>query len=211
MLAELFSVVPRVQPVVSDQEQQVINISYPAAFDLKALRPEVKLEIGPLASWMPSNKYTIQPYAAEIFADVFDDADCPVVAITAERTFWEKATILHQQAHRGDKVMPPNYSRHYYDLYQLAASPVRNKALGDLQLLEDVVKFKLQFYHCPWAKYQDAKPGTFQLMPTEKGSQELVRDYQQMREMIFVTPPSWDEILASLSDLQQEINRLTNP
>lgn len=208
LLTDLFSDVDGIHPVVSTREQQVINIGYPAAFGLEALRPEVKLEIGPLASWMPSNRYTIRPYVADVFGDVFEDANCPVVAITAERTFWEKATILHQLAHRGDKVMPANYSRHYYDLYQLAASPVKDNALGDLQLLKDVVKYKMQFYHCPWAKYEDAKPGTFLLMPTDKGGQELARDYQKMREMIFVTPPAWVDVLAALSDLQQQINRL---
>ena len=38
-------------------------------------------------------------------------------AIRAERTFWEKATILHQEAHRPkEKIQPPRYSRHYYEV-----------------------------------------------------------------------------------------------
>jgi len=31
---------------------------------------------------------------------------------------WEKATILHQEAHRSaEKRLPPHYSRHCYDMY----------------------------------------------------------------------------------------------
>ena len=108
---------------------QVVKIHYPAAFALSALRPEVKLEIGPLASWVPSDRFSIQPYAAETHARVFDEPACEVTAILAERTFWEKATILHQQAHRST-IMPAGYSRHYYDLFRLAGSEVKARALA---------------------------------------------------------------------------------
>jgi len=128
-LKRLFAVVPGVRPEMDPDDPNVINVHYPASFDLAALRPQVKLEIGPLASWVPKDNYKIKPFAAEEYPDVFDDPDCPVVAIKAERTFWEKTTILHQQAHRTNK-MPSAYSRHYYDLYQLASSDVKGLALG---------------------------------------------------------------------------------
>ena len=42
--------------------------------------------------------------------------------IALERTFWEKATILHHEANRPEHLeMPQRYSRHYYDLYRMAA------------------------------------------------------------------------------------------
>ncbi len=53
--------------VIPEGEQQVIEIHYAASFQLSALRPNVKLEIGPLASWVPSVKSTVRPYAADAF------------------------------------------------------------------------------------------------------------------------------------------------
>ena len=79
---------------VDSTDPDVINIRYPAAFSEKYIRPEVRLEIGPLASWVPSATHMIQPYAYEVFPNLFENPHTPVVAITAERTFWEKATIL---------------------------------------------------------------------------------------------------------------------
>ncbi len=114
-LVELFADIPGISSAVSADDPMAIDITYPAAFDLDALRPQVKLEIGPLASWVPSEPHVVMPYAAEAYGHVFDDPKCPVVATTAERTFWEKATILHQQAHR-EKAIAANYSRHYYDV-----------------------------------------------------------------------------------------------
>ena len=47
-----------------------------------------------------------------------------VPAALVEKDFWEKATILHEEAHRPlDLPMPDRYSRHYYDTAMLAASP----------------------------------------------------------------------------------------
>jgi len=196
---------PEIRASVSTEEELTINIHYPAAFTLEALRPDVKLEIGPLASRVPSREVVIRPYASEEFPKLFDDPDCPVVAIRAERTFWEKATILHQQAHRMTS-MPRGYSRHYYDLSCMAKHPVKQSSLGDLQLLADVVRFKQRFYRSPWANYEQAVPGTFCLLPTDKGNKELEADYRGMRQMFFREPPAWDQILAGLGALETEIN-----
>lgn len=87
------------RPVDAD-DPHAVNIFYPASFSEDYLHPKVLLEIGPLASWVPSASHTIQPYAAEVFPEVFIEPACQVVAISAERTFWEKATILHQQQQR---------------------------------------------------------------------------------------------------------------
>ena len=48
---------------VDQADPHVINIQYPAAFAEAYIRPEVRLEIGPLASWVPSVTRTIRPYA----------------------------------------------------------------------------------------------------------------------------------------------------
>ncbi|MCY4148208.1 MAG: nucleotidyl transferase AbiEii/AbiGii toxin family protein [Gammaproteobacteria bacterium] len=125
-----------------------ININYPSAFADDFLRSEVRLEIGLLASWQPYEERCITCYAAEAFPDMFEQQECMVKVIKAERTFWEKATILHHEAHRPKgNVQPARYSRHYYDLARMAQSPVKKKALADPELLASMVAFKQRFYH----------------------------------------------------------------
>ena len=191
----------------SETEPHVVEVKYPAGFELKAIRPQVKLEIGPLASWVPSANYSISPYVAELFPKLFTRAVCNVTAITAERTFWEKATILHQQFHR-TTTMPSGYSRHYYDMVMLSSSSVKTNALGNLQLLRDVVQFKQRFYRSGWARYDLATPGSFRLVPSDAGKKSLRDDYIAMRPMFFSEPPSWNKILESLEKLENEINSL---
>jgi Nucleotidyl transferase AbiEii toxin, Type IV TA system len=165
----------------------------------------VRLEIGPLASWVPSARHTIRPYASEILPELFESPACEVVAITAERTFWEKATILHQEAHRETQI-PQRYSRHYYDLYKLAVSPIRTSALAQIGM-QDVVEFKRQFYPSTWARYDLAVPGKFKLLPTtEPHLRHLERDYREMQVMLFGERPEFGSILSELRKLESEIN-----
>jgi hypothetical protein len=128
------------------------------------------------------------------------------VAIAAERTFWEKATLLHQEAHR-ETVIPQRYSRHYYDVYRLALSPVRALALADIDLWREVVAFKQRFYPSAWARYDLAVPGTFRLLPPRHSQLvELERDYDDMQLMLFGDPPAFKEIIVILAQLESQIN-----
>ena len=130
-------------------------------------------------------------------------------AIRAERTFWEKATILHHEAHRPEgNLQPARYSRHYYDLAMMAAAPVKAAALADVALLEAVRDFKQRFYPRGWAHYELAVPGTFRLMPSGHVLSVLEKDYAQMRNMIFGRYPPFNEIMATLQQLEGEINEL---
>ncbi len=96
--------------VVAAEEE--VRVRYPRAFPLPTIHPEIRLEIGPLAAWMPNEEKEIRPYAAEQFPQHFKHPFTTVRTILAERTFWEKATILHREAHRtADKPLPPHATR----------------------------------------------------------------------------------------------------
>jgi len=132
-----------------------------------------------------------------------------VHAIKAERTFWEKITILHHEAHRpAGNEQPPGYSRHYYDVYRIAQTPIKGRALADLDLLRAVVTFKDKFYHRGWARYDLATPGTMKLVPPDHIMRAVERDYDQMRFMIFGRRPEFQEIMDSIRALEIEINAL---
>lgn len=196
--------------IESDEEdKRVIHIHYPGVFEDQYLRADICLEIGPFSEWVPRAEYLISPYAAEAFPSVFSIPQCCVVAIKAERTFWEKAVILHKEAFRTEKQpIPIRYSRHYYDLAMMARSKVKGEALNDLKLLEHVVEFNDRFFPRVWAHYELAKPGTMKLMPPAHFEKSLRSDYGDMRHMIFGSYPEFDEILNILQSLEGEINSL---
>lgn len=187
-------------------KEGIVTIAYPRAFSLDYIRPEILLEIGPLAEWVPHAQFEITSYAAEKFPALFEKKSAQVIAILAERTFWEKATILHQQAMTGK--ITNRYSRHYYDLAQMARHQVKEKAIVKIKLLNEVVAFKQWFYRSPKARYDLAVPGSFKLVPSQELLPDLARDYRQMKEMIFDEPPSFESIVDTLRLLEEEINRM---
>lgn len=190
--------------------QLVIQVNYPAVFNDLYLRPQILLEIGPLAAWLPFGEYAITSFTAEIFPQLFIHATCQVKAIVAERTFWEKATILHHEANRpAESNLPLRYSRHYYDLTMLASSAIKNSALADIRLLNDVVEFKQKFYPRSWAKYEECLTGNLKLSPPNYRLKMLQDDYRQMRAMIFGNYPDFSNILDNLQQLENEINLLS--
>ena len=193
---------------VEEGAPDVINIRYPSGFGDAYLRPEIRLEIGPLAQWLPNARYQVTSYAAEAFPELFAEPSCEVQVIKAERTFWEKATILHQEAHRPEgSPFPARYSRHYYDLSMMAEEQdVRRSALDAPDLLESVVAFKMKFYPRGWARYDLARAGTLRLLPPERNMDALRDDYAAMREMVFGRYPDFDSVTSTLKDLQVEIN-----
>lgn len=198
--------------VIPDEKDQghVVRVEYPKTMETGGLLPYIQLETGPLASWLPHSEHTITPYAEEEFPDLFENPRCMVRAIDAERTFWEKATILHHEAHRPEEsIVPERYSRHYYDLCLMAVDEkLKAAAFNKLELLEDVVLFKKKFYPRGWANYDAAKPGSLKLIPPTHVLEAMRKDYSAMQDMIFRRRPTFDEIIASLTVLEGEINRL---
>lgn len=193
---------------IEEGAPDVINVCYPSKFSDGYLRPEIRLEIGPLAQWVPHARYAVTSYVADAFPDMFKNTHCHVVAIKAERTFWEKATILHHEAHRpGSSPIPARYSRHYYDLYKMSVNDsLKQRVLHDLDLLKSVVAFKMKFYPRGWARYDLAKPGTLKLVPPESRWAELRSDYGAMQEMFFGKICDFDEIIDGLRSFEFEIN-----
>ena len=194
---------------IEKDDPQTVVFAYNRSFEDRSILPVIRLEIGALAAWTPAKKKAITPYATEQYPHLFEQPSTEILTVLPERTFWEKVTILHREANRSaDKSFPSRYSRHYYDLYCMYNSSVKEAAFKDLGLLERVVKFKEKFYRCPWAKYEDAKPGTMKLMPPEFNLKALEDDYKHMQNMIFGTKPSFDEIMKTIKQLEAEINAL---
>jgi len=157
-------------------------------------------------------RHSVRPWVAEVLPGAFPDWRCEVVALELERSFWEKATILHTEHHRpADKPTPDRFSRHYADMAALAQHPGAMRAIEDHDLRDRVVAWKGQFFGSSWANYHLAKPGTFRLIPPAQRFPALRRDYQAMRDMYLSQPPSFDSVLAILAELEQRINGAAEP
>ena len=198
---------------VSDEDPQTLIFNYPASLPPPPggayLQDKVKLEFGARSDHLPAENRTIKSYAAQEFPDLISDADVDVKTLSIERTFWEKATILHMLHHMSDdKGLGKNMSRHYYDMSQLASLDARDQALSNLDLLSKVAEHKTRFFAAAWARYREATPPTLKLSPSRELEKKLRADYSAMAEMIFGDAPAFDDVLAVLAELEASINGL---
>ena len=197
------------QIYIDKANKQTVIFAYPHLFTNSATLQVIRLEIGALAAWTPAAPAWIEPYAATYYPKVFEQKNTEILTVAPERTFWEKATILHHEANRPEgSEMPPRYSRHYYDLYRMSMTPVKETAFAQLELLNTVVDFKMKFYPRAWARYQEATPGTFKLVPPEYRFAALAADYEAMKDMLYGDVPTFETVMHTIRQLEQEINAL---
>ncbi len=171
------------------------------------ISPQVKLELGSLTDQQPIGEHTVTPWVAEEFPDLFKEPSCQVVALEAERTFWEKATILHSEYHRPrENPMRSRLSRDCYDLCMMAEHQSGRHALTDLDMLARVKEHKQTYFRSTWSNYETAKSGTFRLVPPDHRIADLKTDYQQMQEMFLEKPLAFDSLLVQLKIIEEGIN-----
>ncbi|HEL1816696.1 nucleotidyl transferase AbiEii/AbiGii toxin family protein [Streptococcus suis] len=190
-------------------DQQTVLFEYPTSFQSEYVKQVIRLEIGALAAWTPSEMVEITPDLYKVYPMLFVGDSISVRTVLPERTFWEKATILHHEANRpADSKIPIRYARHYYDIYCLAHSIYKNRAFMNQELLEKVVSFKEKFYPRKWAKYEDATIERIRLLPDDYRLNEIESDYNQMKEMFYGSVPSFEELLTTIANLEKEIHKL---
>jgi len=195
----------------ADPYGQTILFAYPRENSLIAgldyIKPIVRIELGARPENQPVEKHLIESYAAEEFPQMFENPGSEITILSVERTFWEKATILHDQYHRADDYRTADrISRHYYDFYKLVKADVSKSAIENFALLESVVINKKSFFYRAGAKYEEVLLGHIHLIPSPARLDALKRDYEKMNSMFFAKSPEFNEILELLAELEKEIN-----
>lgn len=172
------------------------------------IQQSVKIEMGARSEHWPVSEHQIESFAKKALKEKIRESKCNIRVLNAERTFWEKATILHQYAHLPEeKPLPPRISRHLYDFYQLLNSPIKAKALSDLTLLNRVTDHKQIYFASAWANYASARKGTLKLSPLGRVLDELKKDYELMASMFYgADRPEWDLILKTISAFERDFN-----
>ena len=193
-------------------DEQTLRFNYARVLPASAyggsayVNASIRLEFGARGELWPAITGTVASYASTEFPQLFRAPAARVRALSPQRTFWEKATILHDIASNGKERVKAGYSRHYSDLARIAKSALGLGAMNDTQLLLDVARHKAVYFAKPAAKYELARPGTLRLVPTLALQKELTKDYASMREMFIADPPAFAEIMTEIGDIEARIN-----
>lgn len=195
-----------------------ILVKYPSVLQtgqaLSYLREWVLVELGARNPTEPNEDHIVRADVAPYFPQV-DFPLAQVSVLSAVRTFWEKATLIHGAISASSlEGGAERLCRHWYDLGQLANHPEWGpRALHQLDMLTMVAEDKERLFPGQKYDYPGARPGTLRLVPDSDALENLTRDYSNMiaAGMFYGDAPDISEVLQDLRDLEEQINSRQKP
>lgn len=198
----------------------VLVVGYKSVFDTgdAYVQAAVRIEGGARPDPEPAEPRDIAPYIASEMREGMDLTVRNVTTVRPERTFWEKVLILHAMTEmtekrsaeaKPDRPVPDlnRYSRHYYDVHQIWTHPDYGVATTSMRdLAEACRQHKELMFRAPDHRYDRAVPGSYRLVPTADMRAKLGADYERMSAMIFGTPLTFADVMASIEALEQHLN-----
>ncbi len=180
--------------------------------DTGYVHPTVLLEFGARSTGEPAERHPVMcDLAAVSNRIVFPQVS--LRAMSAERTFWEKALAIHTRCRRGKSRGRDGYARHWYDLDCLDQAGIARDALLNRPLAKDVARHQKHFFRETDSvgeviDYHAAVDGSLGLIPTGDFLTALKEDYGKMiKAGLFhsdVIP--FDDLMSRLSGLQDRAN-----
>jgi hypothetical protein len=201
-----------VEPLESARDPFVVYVRYPVS----GIKPpddyfeeSVKIELSGRAEGVPVEAREIVPYVHAEFAQLRSEPAIVVPCVQPKRTFWEKAALLHEQNTRPNQEQPANrQSRHLYDLHRLwtvwnLADVISAKDL----LFKTVMDNRAIFFPYAWVSHHELMPGDLRLCPPSDMLSAWHADYEKMSSMFFGGIPSFQQVLATVREIQKTLNR----
>lgn len=190
------------------EDGQCLLFRYPSAFVADAagyVGHSVRIEMGARSDDWPGESRDIQPYLAQHLPVLAEGAAFAMNTLVPERTFWEKAMLLHEETFRPEgKPRAPRMARHYYDVYCLIRSGVAARAAADKDLFRRCAAHRQVFFRQNWVDYSTLEPSTLRLRPAAGHLDAWRRDYARMQgPMFFGDPPGFATILASIEAFEK--------
>ena len=186
-------------------EPRQVYFHYKSVFveTLSYLRPDIVLEVSARSLLEPTEAIEVKSILAEHLP--FEPlAKAAVRTAVPAKTFLEKAFLLHEMfSVPGHGMKAERKSRHLYDLYVMMNKDFAKSAIKDNQLWESIRHHREIYTSVRDMDYTPEVRHRMQLVPREDIIDVWRNDYEAMKEsMIYGKRPTFEELVASLSELQ---------
>lgn len=169
------------------------------------LRDEVLLEVGARSLFEPTAKAKVESFVAATFPHLTsNDNTTQVVAAIAEKTFLEKAFLLHELFTTDGCRNANRKSRHLYDLCKMLEAGIANSATPNDELWETIRHHREVFTSIRDVDYTPDVRKRIVLTPPESVIEEWRNDYDTMvANMIYEDKvPTFSDILAGAAKIE---------
>ncbi|MDR2467199.1 MAG: nucleotidyl transferase AbiEii/AbiGii toxin family protein [Prevotellaceae bacterium] len=186
-------------------EPRKIFARYHSLFDnMSYLKSEIVLETGARALIEPTGKRKIKSMISEHFNIDTAFVDSEIITALPEKTFSEKAFLLHE-LFTGDRLMLANRkSRHLYDLEKMMDTEFAKRAIVDNELWSAIHHHRQIFTRVAGVDYsRDIRP-KIRLVPPPQVIGDWRQDYEKMQNtMIYGDSLSFAKLIRRIEELQE--------
>ncbi len=187
-------------------EPRKIHIAYKSVFDIGDgyLRPEVLLEVGARSLFEPTSQATVKSIISEKSEIKTSIADAMVTCAVPQKTFLEKAFLLHELFTTDMGMKANRKSRHLYDLEHLMAREEILSAVNNAELWETIRHHREVFTSVGGVDYTPDVRQRIVLVPPKKFETEWRKDYDAMQKsMIYGDEMSYEDLISKIGQLQE--------
>lgn len=195
---------------VTDRDPVVLYVRYKSIVENGTsggyMANVVKIEISCRSMLEPYEEIMMRSMVADAFPqEAFAEQKFVVQTVRPERTFLEKAFLLHEEFNRRNGCSRVDrLTRHMYDLERMMDMDFAIAAINDTELYNDIVNHRKTFTAWSGLDYSRHSPEKIAFVPPASVHHSLQDDYQKMQQnFIYGQSLSFDELLARMEELQQ--------
>ena len=187
-------------------EPRSIFIRYKSVFDdkLDYIPPVVKVEAGARSLLEPYAETTIISMVEEALPSISTTiTDVMVKTAIAEKTFLEKAFLLHELFSVNNDVEALRRSRHIYDLHMMMKQGIAETAIANDELWQTIHRLRSTLTSMQGVDYSVDIRKNIQLIPPKESLSNWKKDYVDMTDaMIYGEKPVFAELIYSMNWLE---------
>lgn len=187
-------------------EPRVIHIRYKSLFDedLPYLHSEVKLEVGARSLLEPTAEATVKSVLENVLPISTTIKQVIIPTALAEKTFLEKAFLLHELFSSQTSREANRKSRHLYDLAQMMNTDIATRAIANNELWNAIHHHRELFTSMSGVDYNPDIRKRIVLLPPNDVIDDWRNDYKDMQSsMIYGEKPTFEALIAKMKELEE--------
>ena len=164
-------------------EPRVIHVRYKSLFNenLPYLHSEVKLEVGARSLLEPTAKAAVTSAIEDVLPISTTIKQVMIPTALAEKTFLEKAFLLHELFSAQSSREANRKSRHLYDLAQIMNTDIASRAIADDNLWNTIHHHRELFTSMSGVDYTPDIRKRIRLLPPDDVIDDWRSDYKDMQ------------------------------
>ena len=199
-------------PEITTNDPQMIILKYQSDYQRTPyITDAVKIEIGSRSMMEPHETIIMCSIISEEFPNTeFADIATPIPTVIPQRTFLEKAFLLHEEFQKpSENIRFERMSRHLYDLERLMDTDFARKALEDISLYQSIVDHRSKLTAISGIDYTTHSPDTINFVPPDFVIEKWHNDYTFMQaNMIYGESLPFGKLIERIKELNERFRKI---